>query len=197
MYKNTISALVTFFLFLIAVPASADEFAVRANMGTDVSLGLGTGLGLRYFIPSPNGSLYEFGPDLYFAKTTETTEEFNTYTDTTELTIFAARINLLKNYAPKSDQLYYVFGTGAAAAKVYWQETSPTDTSLGTPLAGGGSKQEEEASAFAWLLSFGVGKTFGGNVDFRAEMPILVFFNAVGGAATFVPTVTAGVGYSF
>lgn len=172
------------------------KFSVRAGIGTDINLGLGMGIGARFFYPLGN-SVLEIGPDIFFNHSTEETVEFYTYTETTDLLIFAARVNRLINYSPAKPGTYYVFGVGVAAVSVEWEEKSTGDTSLGTPLPGGGSMQSAEGTAFSTILNVGVGQVIDGGMDIRIEMPILIFLNGVGEASTFAPTIAATVGYSF
>lgn len=190
-------SLIFLIILLIQIPAFAETgFTLRGTLGTDIGGGLGFGVGGRFYHKAGFGHL-EFGPDLIVSSTEETTEEFHTYIENTDLVVFAARINNLINYTPGKRGTYYLYGTGAAALSVEWTEESPTDTSLGTPRAGGGSMQSEDGTAFALIANFGVGFTRPGNLDFRIETPILISLNEVGEAATFIPTLTVGFGFSF
>ena len=190
--------LIVLFCLAFSMPAfSADKIMnARVALGTDISLGLGYGVGLRIFQPM-GGNTLEFGPDFYYSKSKETTIESNEYTETTELTLFAVRVNRLVGYTPGKQGTFYIFGTGAAAVSVYWQEESPTDTSLGTPCCGGGSKHDAEGTGFAMIFNVGVGKALGGGRDVRLEFPILVSFAQYGGASSFIPTMTVSAGMNF
>ena len=179
-----------------SVWASDSDMVLRVSGGTDISLGIGYGAGLR-FVKRSGADAMEFGPDFFYAHSEETTNDFHQYTDKTTLTIFAARVNWLKDYAPRSRNLYWIYGVGAAAINVVWEETSPTDSSLGTPLAGGGSKMSDEGTAFGMIFNLGVGKPLSDNMDFRFEMPVIYIPGTIGKAATFVPTLTAGLGFRF
>ncbi len=88
-------------------------------------------------------------------------------------------------------------GAGFAAVSVEWEEKSDTDISLGTPLPGGGSKQSEEGTAGGTVLNVGAGYNFGGNVDIRAEIPVIIIAGAPGEASAVVPTFTATLGIRF
>ena len=81
-------------------------------------------------------------------------------------------------------------GAGLGLINLTWKETSPTDTSLGTPLPGGGSEQSTDALVAGSVLNVGVGYLFGDNFDLRFEAPMIVVFSAPGNAAAFVPTFT-------
>ena len=105
--------------------------------------------------------------------------------------------NILFGYTPRVAGLYYLAGTGAAAVSVSWEERSATDTSLGTPLPGGGSKDEEDGADGALIAAIGIGYTFGGGLDVRAELPVLIFVGGVGEASTIAPTFTVALGYRF
>lgn len=167
---------------------------IRLALGTDISAGLGYGAGVR-FLRQGQDSAFEFGPDLYYASSTETTEEFHTYTENTQLTVFAVRINHLMDYRKGKPGTFFILGTGAAAINLVWEESSPTDTSLGTPCCGGGSKQNVDATGFAAILNVGMGKVLKGGRDFRLEFPILMAFGDYGNATTFIPTMTVSLGF--
>lgn len=180
-----------------ASESSPNEFSLRGGVGTDVGLGVAYGAGLRFFYPMGKGIL-EFGPDIFFHKSSiETDEGIYTYKETTRLLVFAARINFLSKYDPENPGTYFIFGTGVAAVSVNWEEESATDTSLGTPLPGGGSMQSAEGTAAAWILNFGFGVLLTREVDIRFELPIFIFPGVVGGMSAFAPTITITAGVSF
>ncbi|MEK6749462.1 MAG: hypothetical protein AABY83_09685 [Pseudomonadota bacterium] len=203
MKKSSISYIYTSIALIFGVlapgygAARADsQMSLRAAVGTDVSLGLGYGAGLR-FLKSSGLQTMEFGPDLFIAKSTYTSQEFHQYTETTDLKVFAVRINWLSDYAPKQQSTYWVYGVGAAAISMVWEESSPTDTSLGTPCCGGGSKHSKDGTAFGALLTIGAGKSLTENVDVRVEFPIIIIPSPVGNAAAFIPTATLSLGIGF
>jgi hypothetical protein len=78
---------------------------------------------------------------IYYGKFKETSSNgFNEYDETTEVTAFAAMANYLYGYDMGERGGYFVAGFALAYLGVYWEERSDTDSSLGTPLPGGGSK---------------------------------------------------------
>jgi opacity protein-like surface antigen len=180
-----------------ATPANG-AFGVHAALGTDVALGVGFGAGATYVLPGAGPKRYEIGVQLFMAHSEYTDDEgLHSYTETTDMRVLAIRANILWNYTPHMPGMYFVAGTGAAGVYVEWEERSPTDTSLGTPLSNGGSKQSDDGAAGALVANAGLGYTFGGGFDVRIELPILIFSNGVGEAATFAPTVVASAGYRF
>ena len=192
---SSVLCLVLLLSSVYSLAHAEDITMVRANLGTDISAGLGYGVGLRFLERTGSGTAFEFGPDLYMSKSTYTTEETHTYEETTELTVFAVRVNQLSGYRPGSDSRYFIYGAGAAAINVNWNEKSATDTSLGTPCCGGGSMQSEEGTAFTGIINVGVGKSSNG-MDLRLEFPMLIFFSPVGGAAAIAPTMTVSAGFN-
>ncbi len=182
---------------LTAAAQEKGPFSLRLGVGTDITLGTAYGIGGRFTTMGSGRTATEFGADFYVARSEETTEEFHTYKEKTDLNVFAARINWLFNYSPKSRDWYYLFGTGAGAFSVEWEESSETDTSLGTPCCGGGSLQREEGTVFGAIVNFGFGRFLTDSVDFRVELPIFLIPSSVGEAANVVPTLTATIGMRF
>jgi hypothetical protein len=189
-------AFVAVLLFGHSAAAEKKGIGVHGAVGTDVTLGLGFGVGVTWVLPQTSFFTYEFGAQLFFHKSTyEDTEGIHDYEETTELYLLAARANALFNH--HDGGLYYIAGGGLAASSVSWVERSPTDTSLGTPLDDGGSKQEVDATALAAIASAGIGYNTPSGLDLRFEVPLLIFFSEVGEAATIVPTLVASAGYRF
>lgn len=181
-----------------AAPAPTGALGVHGALGTDVNLGLGFGAGATYLLPGSGPMRIEVGGQLFIAHSEYTDDEgINSYTETTDLQVLAVRVNALWHYDAWTPGIYYVLGTGAAGVYVDWEERSPTDTSLGTPLPDGGSKQSEDGAAGAVIANAGIGYTFGGGLDVRFELPVLIFSNGVGEAAAVAPTVVAAAGYRF
>ena len=179
-------------------PVPRGALGVHGAIGTDVELGLGFGVGATYLLPGSLPVRIEVGGQLFFAHSEYTdTEGIHDYTETTDLQVFAVRVNALWNYTPWTPGLYYILGTGAAGVYVDWEERSPTDTSLGTPLDNGGSKHQADGADGAVIANAGIGYTFGGGLDARLELPILIFARGVGEAAGIAPTVTASAGFRF
>jgi hypothetical protein len=196
-----IAQVIVFFLliFLLIHPGfgqSGGSWGIRGGIGTDISGGIAFGGGINYLFPAGNNWM-EIGPVLFISKSTETTEEFHTYEEETNLTVYGVLANLLFNYSPLSSGGFFLVGAGAAAISVEWEERSDGDTSLGTPLPSGGSKQSEEGTAGGLVLNFGAGYKFEGRVDVRAEFPIIIITDAPGEASSIAPTLTATLGIRF
>ena len=127
----------------------------------------------------------------------ETTEEFHTYEETTDVLVIGALANYLISYDQGEPGIFVVAGFGLASVSVEWEERSSGDVSLGTPLPGGGSMQSEDGSAAGTVFNLGVGNTFKGGFDIRLETPIIVSFSAPGEASSVIPTVIATAGFRF
>jgi hypothetical protein len=61
----------------------------------------------------------------------------------------------------------------------------------------GAVSKSEEGTAGGSVLNVGAGYKFTGNVDIRAEIPIILIFGAPGEASSVVPTITATIGIRF
>lgn len=173
--------------------AENSGIGIRAGMGTDITGGIAYGIGVNRLISND----LEVGAVLFRAHVEETTKEIHTYTETTDVTVFGVLANLLGNYRLNQSGVYYLAGVGLGVFNVNWEEKSPTDTTLGTKLSGGGSKQSAEGTAAGSILNLGLGMNFKNNFDIRAEIPMFFIFSAPGQAAPFIPTFTATVGYRF
>lgn len=196
-----------FFLFILclgltsmsianAIDLSQAKTGIRGGIGTDIEGGTAFGLGINKTFISPNTGI-EAGLLLFKAHVEETTTEFHTYEEVTDLTVIGVTVNLLNNYTPNKSGMFYLIGTGLGIMSVEWEESSPTDTSLGTLLPGGGSKQSEEGTTVGIIFDFGIGKTFGNGFDVRAELPLIIIPGPPGEASGFVPTFILTVGYLF
>jgi hypothetical protein len=119
---------------------SGGSWGIRGGVGTDIGGGLAFGGSINYLFPS-NQNHWEIGPVLYISSSEETTTELNTYNEKTDLVVFGLLANYLINYEPEDAGPFFLVGLGFAGISVEWEESSPDDESLGTPLAGGGSKQ--------------------------------------------------------
>ncbi len=168
---------------------------MRVGVGTDVTLGVAFGGGVNHRWPAGAGHA-EVGPVLFYSHSEETTEEFHTYEETTDLVAVGVMANYLVGYTPGASAPFLVAGLGLAGMNVAWEERSATDVSLGTPLAGGGSMQSEEGAAGGSVVNVGVGYAFERS-DVRVEMPVFIIAGAPGGAATVAPTLTVTYGFRF
>jgi hypothetical protein len=190
--------LISVFFFLFnpgSSLAQADNgiFSIRGGLGTDVNLGLGYGAGLSYKFPYSN---FELTAVFFGHSSEETTEEFHTYTETTDLFVFGVMGNYLFGYRDYEPGFFGIVGFGFSAISVDWEESSPTDISLGTPLPGGGSKQSASGTGGGSVINAGFGYSFG-QLSLRAEFPVIFAFSAPGDAAAVAPTFIAMLSYSF
>lgn len=194
------AALLTILVLGTATQAQTDpKVGLRAGLGTDVNFGLAYGAGANYLLTlpnNPNNSL-ELGIILFGGSFEETTEEFNTYVETTDIFVFGLMANYLIGYQLDQPQTFFIAGIGLASVGVEWEERSDTDVSLGTPLPGGGSKQSEDGSAAGTVFNLGVGRLFESGLDIRLELPVILAFSAPGDAAAVIPTLIATAGIRF
>ena len=176
--------------------SKSGSIGVRAGVGTDINLGLAYGGGINYLI-NLNTSAIELGFVVFGGHSEETTEEFNTYIEKTDVMVFGVLANYLYRYKLKKSGLFGVIGLGFAAISVEWEESSPNDISLGTPLPGGGSKQSSDGTGAGSVFNLGFGMAFDGGFDIRAEAPVIFIFEPPGGASAIIPTFMATIGYHF
>jgi hypothetical protein len=179
-----------------AISQAAGTFGIRGGIGTDINGGIAYGGSINYQFPVGNNYL-EVGPVFYAGHFEETTEDYNTYVEKTDLTVFGVLANYLVNYKPNGSGTFFVVGFGFAAVSVDWEESSPDDISLGTPLPGGGSKQSADGTAGGTVFNVGAGYKFAGNVDIRAEIPVIIIAGAPGEAGAVAPTFTVTLGIRF
>ena len=92
---------------------------------------------------------------------------------------------------------YFVLGAGVGGVSVSWREESPTDTSLGSPLPGGGSFQEEDGTVGGAILNAGIGHRINESVDIRAQVPTFIIAGGDQRESQLVPTFTVTVGFAF
>jgi len=171
---------------------------LRLGIGTDITGGIAYGGEINYNLVRPNGAAFEMALMIFGGSFEETTEEaINTYVENTDVFAVAAVGNYLFNYAMEKSGPYFVAGVGVGAFSVDWEESSTTDTSLGTPLPGGGSKQDESGTAGGMILNFGIGGRFSEKFDLRFSVPTFFLFGTPGEAAGVVPTFTLTAGLRF
>lgn len=180
-------------------PEESSGLGLQAGVGTDVTLGAAGFVGVSRVLGKAGDSRrLELGGQLYYHRSEwEDTEGINDYFETTTVTVLAARANLLYGYQPAVSRMFWILGTGIAAVSMSWEERSPTDVSLGTPLDGGGSKQSDDGVAGALIANAGIGLTFGSGLEGRLQLPLLIFFGTPGEASSIAPTLTASLGYRF
>jgi hypothetical protein len=166
-------------------------FGIRAGIGTDISLGIAYGAGFNYRLQEN----MELGLVLFGGKFSETSDNgSNIYEETTKIFALAAQANWLFSHQPEETKVFFIAGTGLGFISYDWEERSATDSSLGTPLPGGGSMQTADGGTGGLLLNIGLGMTFASPFDLRFEVPILIpFADAVG----IVPLFMLTAGYRF
>ncbi len=167
-------------------------FGIRAGIGTDISLGIAYGAGFNYRLQEN----MELGLVLFGGKFSETSNNgVNDYEETTNIFAIAAQANWLFNHRPDETKPFFIAGTGLAFISYEWEERSATDTSLGTPLPGGGSMQSEEGGTGGVIFNVGAGMTFASPFDLRFEVPIMVPFGIEN--VSVVPLFMLTAGYRF
>ena len=175
----------------------ADGVGLRLGVGTDVSGGLAYGVELTY-TKGLGGSSFELSLGGFGGRFNETTvEAIHTYEEQTDILVIAVLANYLLLYSPQKSGAYFVAGVGVGAIFVEWEERSLTDTSLGTPLPGGGSMQSEDGSSAGSIVNLGVGFRFSQTFDIRGQVPTFFIFSAPGEASSVVPTFTVSLGFRF
>ena len=148
-------------------------FGARAGIGTDISFGIAYGVGFNYRLQEN----MELGLVLFGGKFSETSDNgFNVYEETTDIFAIAAQASWLFSHRPDETKPFFVAGTGLAFISYEWQESSATDSSLGTPLPSGGSMQSEEGGTGGVIFDVGIGYTFSSPFDLRFEVPIMIPF---------------------
>jgi len=105
--------------------------------------------------------------------------------------------NYLIGYQLDQPRTFFIVGIGLASVNVEWEERSPDDISLGTPLPGGGSMHSADGSAAGTVFNLGVGQLFKSGFDVRLELPVILAFSAPGEAATVIPTLIVSAGIRF
>lgn len=168
-------------------------FGIRAGLGTDINFGLGYGVGINYLFPK---SSVELSVIFFAHHSEETTEENHKYEEKTDLFVYGVLANYLIGYKHKKPGLYGIVGFGFSAVSVDWEEQSGTDTSLGTPLPGGGSKQSASGTGGGTVVNAGFGYSFG-QLNLRAEFPVIIAFSPPGEASTVIPTLMVTLGFNF
>jgi len=179
--------------------ANADGVGVRAGAGTDIDLGFAVGGGVNYIMDIGMGDqALEVGLLGFRSSWSEDSSRGAlTYEEKSSTLIIGGVANFMVNYDPDMTQIYGLIGFGAAVVMVEWSQSSPQDTSLGTPLAGGGSEEIIEVTSAAAVINPGVGVTFGNGADIRFEIPIFMVANAARNASTFAPTFLLTGGFRF
>jgi len=157
----------------VAQEVKPGTIGVRAGIGTDISGGIAYGIQLGYTMNQlPNG--LEMGLALFGGKFEEDSNNgFNDYHEETTVFVIGAMVNYLFRWGIEMKGPYFLAGVGVGAVSVEWTESSPTDTSLGPPLPGGGSSQSEEGTTGGLILNFGIGGRFNEKFDLRFQVPTM------------------------
>lgn len=200
--RRTILGMLSLIFFEVALVGTAfaqseSVIGARVGIGTDVSGGIAYGGQLNYTMPQNDNSL-ELGLTFFGGSFEEDSDNgVNTYHEETDVLVLAGMVNYLFRHSMDNGGVYFLAGGGGGAFSVDWREESPTDTSLGSPLAGGGSFQEEDAVAGGLILNAGIGYRLSEKFDLRFQVP--TFFIASGDTrdSQVVPTFTITAGYTF
>lgn len=186
---------ISLIFFMITAYGQTDQtgtFGIRAGIGTDISFGIAYGAGFNYRLQEN----MELGLVLFGGKFSETSNNgFNNYEETTNIFAIAAQANWLFGHQPDETKVFFIAGTGLAYISYEWEERSATDTSLGTPLPGGGSMQSEDGGTGGVIFNVGLGMTFSSPFDLRFEVPIMVPFGIEN--VSVVPLFMLTAGYRF
>jgi hypothetical protein len=184
----------------LAVSAYAQDpgsVGLRGGIGTDITGGIAYGGEINYTLPLA-ANAFELGLGIYGGSFDEETEEgIHVYEETTDIFVVAALANYLFRYSMDTPGPYFVAGVGFGGISVEWEERSSTDTSLGTPLPGGGSMQAEDGTSGGVILNLGIGQRITENFDLRAQVPTFFIPGAPGDATNVAPTFTLTAGIRF
>ncbi len=198
--KSVSMAFILGIALILTSTVQAEEiagFGIRGALGTDITGGIAYGAGANYMLSLQKDAL-ELGIILFGGSFEETTDEgMYTYNETTDIFVFALLANYLYRYSPGQPGSFFIAGFGLGSISVEWEEESPNDESLGTPLPGGGSKQSDEGSAAGTIFNVGAGYSFANRLDLRFEVPVFLTFSAPGEASSVIPTFTLSAGYRF
>ena len=186
------------FVLTLSTAAHAQGRAgLRIGAGADISGGVAYGGQLDYTLFQGDNS-FELGVVGFGGKFEEDSNNgFNDYHEETNILVIGAMANYLLRHSMEVNGPYFVAGVGVGGFTVEWREESPTDTSLGSPLSGGGSFQEEDGTVAGLILNFGIGHRFNEQVDLRAQVPTFFISGTDARDAQVVPTFTVTVGIGF
>jgi hypothetical protein len=170
---------------------------VRVGIGTDIQGGIAYGAQLNYTL-FQRANAVEMGLAVFGGNFEETSDnDFNEYHEETTILVFGAIVNYLVRYSLDTGGVYFLVGAGVGAISVEREERSDTDTSLGTPLPGGGSMQSEEGTTAGVIINFGLGYRFNKTFDLRAQVPTFFISGGENRDGKVVPTITLTAGLSF
>jgi hypothetical protein len=197
--------LITVFTLICLLPfvtgvAKAEKpgaVGIRFGVGTDIEGGLAYGGQLNYTL-FQNTNAIELGLAFFGGSFEEESNNgFNDYFETTDILVIGAIVNYLFRYDMSVGGPYIAAGVGVGAVSVEWEEKSPTDTSLGPPLPGGGSMQSEEGTVAGMILNPGLGYRFTELFDLRVQVPTIIVSAGDERDGAVIPTLTVTAGLSF
>ncbi len=161
--RNYLFVCLVFIVFVCPLTTFSSDLpriGVRGGLGTDIDLGLAFGGGVNYMLDIPNNPV-ELGVLAFYSSSSETEEEYgNEYTTDTDVFVFAMMANYLFGYKRGVPGMFLLAGFGLGMASVGWEESSPDDISLGTPLPGGGSMHDGGGTGAGSIFSLGGGMAF-------------------------------------
>lgn len=173
--------------------SSDDRVTLRAGIGFPIK---GTGsavmLGAGYMVKP-----YLEVNGIYLKSTLKESRNngFNNYNEKTDVTVFGAVANYFHNYNPGQEDFYFITGAGAALIMVEYEESSPTDGSLGVRLPGGGSIDKVDGSTIGLVANIGIGRTLNEKMDIRLEVPVFVQLDPPGDTTGVAVAILLSVGY--
>ncbi len=200
-------SLLTTVLMLICVSliltgtANAQEktggVGIRFGIGTDIQGGIAYGGQLNYTL-FQNLNAIELGLVVFGGKFEEESNNgYNDYFEETNVLVIGAIVNYLFRYDMSVGGPYIAVGFGVGAVSVEWEESSPTDESLGPPLSGGGSMQSEEGTVAGMIINLGLGYRFTELFDLRLQVPTIIVSAGDERDGAVIPTITVTAGLSF
>ena len=100
----------------VAYPNSSElsSIGIRAGLGTDINLGLAYGGGINYLF-NLNQNAVELGIVVFGGHSEETSVEYNTYTEKTDVLVYGVLANYLFGYELKKAGLFGLIGLGFCA----------------------------------------------------------------------------------
>ncbi len=180
-----------------AYAQSQGRAGIRFGAGTDISGGIAYGGQINYTLFQGENAV-ELGLAFFGGSFSEDSNNgFNDYHEETDVFVLGAIVNYMFRHAMETQGPYFVAGFGVGAFSVEWREESPTDVSLGSALAGGGSFQEEDGSAAGAILNFGIGHRITEQVDLRAQVPTFFIGSGDQRGGQVIPTFTITLGVGF
>lgn len=178
-------------------PPAPGRVGIRFGAGTDISGGIAYGGQIDYTLFQGTNAV-ELGLAVFGGSFSEDSNNgFNDYHEETDVLVVGVVANYMFRHSMDTPGPYYTFGAGVGAFSVEWREESPTDVSLGQPLPGGGSFQEEDGGSAGAILSFGIGNRFTEQIDLRFQVPTFFISSGDSRDSQVIPTFTLTLGVGF